>query len=97
MSNIPKLRDEHFRLMATLRRLGALIERNTAPPQLHLFALRHELSATLIAHLEEEDAVLYPPLFDSPNAQIAATARAFSEEMGGLALAYQTHCEKWTA
>ena len=97
MTNIAKLRDEHFRLMATVRRLGALIERRKAPPTLHLFALRHELTTTLLAHLKVEDWLLYPPLIDNPDTQIAATARAFSDEMGGLAGAYRAHCEKWNA
>ena len=55
MANIPKLRDDHFRLMATIRRLGVLIDRATPPPPLHLFTLRYELSTTLIAHLADED------------------------------------------
>ena len=97
MSNIPKLRHEHFRLMATVRRLSAMIERRQPPPPLHLFALRHELSSTLIAHLKDEDWLLYPPLFESPDLHVAATARVFSEEMGGLADAYRAHCDKWSA
>lgn len=97
MSNIPQLRDEHFRLLGTIRRLGALIERRDPPPPLHIFALRHELSSTLIAHLKVEDWLLYPPLINSPESEIAATARAFSEEMGCLADAYRVHCEQWTA
>ena len=97
MSNIPQLRHEHFRLIATVRRLGGLIERKTPPPHLHLRALRHELSATLVAHLKAEDSVLYPPLFDSPDMHIAATARAFSAEMGGFSDAYHAHCDKWSA
>ena len=97
MSHIPKLRDEHMRLLGTIRRLGALIERRDPPPPLHIFALRHELSSTLIAHLKVEDWLLYPPLINSPDSQIAETARAFSDEMGGLADAYRAHCEQWTA
>jgi hypothetical protein len=97
MSNIRKLRHEHLRLMATVRRLRALIERKTPPPRLHLFALRRELSATLIAHLMVEDWLLYPPLLDSSNSHIAATAREFRDEMGGLADAYRAHGEKWNA
>lgn len=97
MTNFSKLRDEHLRLMSTVRRLGTLIERKSAPPPLHVFTLRHELSSTLIAHLMVEDWDLYPLLFDSPDSDVAATARQFSEEMGGLALAYREHCEAWTA
>ena len=97
MTTIPKLRHEHFRLMATVRRLGAMIERTTPPPALHLRALHHELGVTLNAHLEAEDSLLYPPLLESLDPQIASTARAFSDEMGGLALAYHAHCDKWSA
>ena len=97
MTNIPKLRDEHFRLMSTVRRLGAMVDQRKSPPGLHLLALRHELSSTLIAHLQEEDCFLYPQLVNSPDRHIAATARTFSEEMGGLADAYAAHCETWTA
>lgn len=97
MANIPKLRDAHFRLMATVRRLGAMIERRGPPPPLHLIALRHELSATLVPHLKDEDSLLYPQLLGSPDDHIAATARTFVEEMGGLADAYRTHCLAWTA
>ena len=97
MFNIPQLRDDHFRLTATVRRLGALIERRKPPPPLHLATLRHELSSTLIAHLKDEDSLLYPQLLSSSDALIAATARTFSEDMGGLADAFQVHCETWTA
>ena len=97
MTDLPKLRDEHFRLMITVRRLGVLIERREPPPSLHLSSLRHELSSTLIAHLEEEDSSLYPVLMASGDAQIQATARAFSDEMGGLADKYRDHVERWDA
>ena len=97
MSDIPKLRDEHFRLMGTVGRLRAVIERRMPPPQLHLLTLRHELSATLIAHLKAEDWLLYPRLLESPDRHVAATARAFSDEMGGLAANYAAHCERWNA
>jgi len=85
MVNISKLRDDHLRLFIILRQLGAVIERREPPPRLHLSALRHELSAILIAHLEDEDLHLYPRLLGSTVADIAATARTFSDEMGGLA------------
>ncbi len=41
--------------------------------------------------------MLYPPLLDSHDPHIAATARAFIEEMGGLGSAYRAHCEQWNA
>ena len=97
MTNLSKLRDEHLRLLATARRLGALIDQPQPAPRLHLFALRHELSSVLIAHLKDEEWSLYPLLLASRDAHIAATAREFIAEMGGLALDYRAHCEKWNA
>jgi iron-sulfur cluster repair protein YtfE (RIC family) len=97
MANIPKLRDEHFRLMATVRRLGVLIDRATPPPPLHLFTLRYELSTTLIAHLAEEDSHLYPQLLGSADPKIAATARKMSDAMAGQADAFHMHNQRWTA
>ena len=68
-----------------------------APPQLQLFILRRELASTLIGHLKTEDWVLYPSLVASADAQIASTARTFSEQMGGLAAEFIAYSEKWNA
>ena len=97
MTDLCKLRGEHTDIQKIVRKLRYLISQPSPPPQLHLFALRHELSSTLISHLKTEDWLLYPQLMASADAQIAATARAFSEEMGGLAVAYRDHCQYWNA
>ncbi len=97
MIDLGKLRDEHRDIMKIVDRLRLLIAASRPPPPLHLLALRHELSSTLIGHLKAEDWMLYPPLLDSHDPHIAATARAFIEEMGGLAIAYRAHCEQWNA
>lgn len=97
MIDLGKLRDEHRDIMRIVGRLRLLIARTSPPPPLHLLSLRHELSSTLVRHLITEDWQLYPPLLDSRDPQIAATARAFTEEMGGLAVAYRAHCERWNA
>ena len=44
-----------------------------------------------------QDWVLYPRLLASPDPKVAATARAFNEEMGGLASAFSGYCDKWSA
>jgi hypothetical protein len=97
MTDLGKLRDEHTEILRIVDKLRYLIDRAIPPPQLHLFALRHELSSTLIGHLKDEDWLLYPRLLKSADRHIAATARAFSHEMGGLAVAYTGHCKKWNA
>jgi iron-sulfur cluster repair protein YtfE (RIC family) len=97
MPDLSKLRDEHIEIQKIIGKLRYLIGQSSPAPQLHLFALRHELSSTLIAHLKTEDWLLYPRLKASADVHIAETARVFSEEMGGLAAAYVAHCQKWNA
>ena len=97
MPDLDKLRDEHRLILRIVERLRFLIGQSKPPPQLHLFALRHELSATLIGHLKTEDWVLYPQLLASSDPQIASTARAFCDELGGLGAAYVEHCKIWNA
>ncbi len=97
MTDLAKLREEHSELVGIVRRLGKLIAEPSPPPQTVLFELRRELSSTLIGHLKSEDWVLYPRLLASPDARIAATARAFRDEMGGLAAAFVEYTENWNA
>ena len=97
MSEIMKLRQEHAELVQIVGRLARIIGQPAPPAASELFKLRRELSSTLFAHLKAEDWVLYPRLLASPNAQVAETARTFSDEMGGLAQAYMAHADKWTA
>jgi hypothetical protein len=95
MSNLAGLREEHAHLIAIIRRLGAMIAKDSPPPSKELAALRRELSSTLIRHLKAEDWILYPKLFNSPDPVIAETALRFNTEMGGLAAAFMTYAEKW--
>lgn len=97
MIDLDRLRDEHRDILRIVDRLRLLIAGSSPPPPLHLLSLRHQLSSTLIGHLKAEDWLLYPPLLDSRDQHIAATARAFIEEMGGLGVAYRAHCEQWNA
>jgi iron-sulfur cluster repair protein YtfE (RIC family) len=97
MSELMKLREEHAQLAEIVGRLSKFIAQPHPPAASELFKLRHELSSTLIAHLKAEDWVLYPRLFHSADAKVAETARAFADEMGGLAAAYTAYADKWTA
>ena len=97
MINLGKLRGEHAEILTLLAKLRQLIGKASPPPTLHLFALRHELSSTLVGHLKAEDWVLYPRLLANSDRVIAGTARTFCDEMGGMAAAYSEHCLRWTA
>lgn len=90
------LHDEHRRLLGLVRQLSTIVARPEPPPQVELFELRSELAATLIAHLKSEDWALYPELFRHADAAVAATARRFSDEMGGLASAFAVYSKRWT-
>ena len=95
MSNLRKLREEHAELIAIVRRLLEVIASASPPRSSDFHALRRELQSTLIAHLKAEDWMLYPRLLDSLDPQVAATARTFNEEMGGLATAFMDYAETW--
>ena len=96
MQPMAKLHDEHDRLLVLVGALSAAIARPGPPPQLYLFELRTKLASTLIGHLKTEDWALYPALFRHPDAKVSATARRFSDEMGGLANAFAVYSERWT-
>ena len=97
MTDLAKLRTEHAELLDITRRLRGMIARPGPPPKVDLFEIRREFAATLIGHLKTEDWVLYPRLLASDDAHIASTARAFSDEMGGLAATFVDYIERWKA
>ncbi len=97
VSDIYKLRQEHAELVEIVGRLKKAIAAPAAPAMVELFNLRRELASSLIAHLKAEDWALYPPLMASGDPQVAATAKAFSDEMGGLADAFGVYANRWDA
>ncbi len=97
MSTLAELRNEHAELVRIVKELATLIDRDTPPACLDLFDVRRRLSGLLIAHLKAEDWVLYPPLLESDDPEIAAVARQFVDERGGLAQAFTVFIERWDA
>lgn len=97
MSSLAQLRQEHAELVRIVGDLQAMIDRDAPPPSVELFNIRRKLSSVLIAHLKAEDWVLYPPLLTCNDPEIAATAKRFVDEMGGLAQAYSAFNERWDA
>jgi hypothetical protein len=97
MPQIMQLRTDHVELLDICKLLAGEIERDMPPSSLDLFTLRKRLTTRLIAHLKAEDWLLYPPLMESSDPEIAAVAREFVDEMGGLATAFNAYVEKWDA
>jgi hypothetical protein len=97
MSSLAQLRQEHAELVRIVGDLRKMIELEVPPASVELFNVRRKLSSVLIAHLKAEDWVLYPPLLACNDPAIAATAKQFVDEMGGLAQAYSAFNERWDA
>jgi hypothetical protein len=97
VATIQHLREEHAQLVRIVGQLAECISRPAPPPAVELFAVRRELNATLIGHLKAEDWILYPALLTSDDAEVAAIARQFLDEMGGLAAAFLAYADKWSA
>ena len=97
MSSLAQLRAEHAELVKIVREWEVLIEHETPPPSVELFDVRRRLSGLLISHLKAEDWVLYPPLLESSDPEVARVARNFVDEMGGLAASYSIFMERWDA
>ncbi|MGH6787109.1 MAG: hemerythrin domain-containing protein [Novosphingobium sp.] len=95
MTNLDKLHAEHADLEAIVARLWLLLGAEGCPNWVELHALRERLVITLTAHLKVEDWVLYPRLIDGSDLAVAAIARAFCDEMGGLAAAFIVYVERW--
>jgi hypothetical protein len=97
MTDLAKLRHQQAQILRLLPRFEGLIIQLRPPRQLHLLALRHELSLILVDHLNAADRMLYPRLLASDDEEVAAVARSFGEQMGGLAGIYADYCRRWSA
>ena len=97
MSSLVQLRNDHAELIRIVGEWEVLIEGDAPPPAVELFDVRRRLSSLIIAHLKAEDWVLYPPLLNSNDPEVARTARRFVDEMGGLAASYSIFMERWDA
>ncbi len=96
MPNIAQLHDEHRELLGLLGQLSAAIARPEPAPQVELFDLRMKICATLIGHLKVEDWSVYPMLIAHADPAVAAKARRFNDEMGGLASTFACYSRRWT-
>jgi hemerythrin-like domain-containing protein len=85
--------DEILMLVKELQpRLGPATLRGDAAP---VAAGLQRLAVMLKAHLALEDATLYPKLLTHTDASVAATARRYQQEMGGLQTAFANYVERW--
>jgi hypothetical protein len=88
------LSKEHAELASLAHELITITSGDSAPNS-GLPEIRWKLNRHLMAHLVKEDRLLYPALQSSGDAAIAAIAKRFADEMGGLADGYRAYMAAW--
>lgn len=96
MSRTYTLRRQHDALEQLTQQIITRMQRiNTRDDAMECARTLAKLTGILQLHLAAEDNSLYPRLRASPDRKTAETARAFAEEMGGLATIYSEFVSEW--
>jgi len=93
--NIPDLKRQHTEVLSLIRNIETLSSGNIDAAAKDVAYNINALSGKMKMHLLSEDQFLYPGLMNSSDIQIKETARRFSEEMGGLAGAFQSFVKQY--
>jgi hypothetical protein len=76
--------------------LGRIVMRPLPPPPAEFNRVRHDFNNGLKRHLRNEDAILYPRLLQSGNAQVRSIAGRLLSESGELAERFDAYVARWT-
>ncbi len=87
--NIPDLKRQHSEILSLIRNIEGLSSGNIDASAKDIAYNINALSGKMKMHLMSEDQFLYPGLMNSSDDLIRKTAQEFSDEMGGLADAFQ--------
>ena len=87
------LRQQHAELGAILGNLARMAK--TGSPGSEIRAALVDLSGKLTMHLAGEDRMVYPALQASKDPQVAAMAKRFATEMGGLGAAFKAFTHRF--
>lgn len=96
MLNLSALMREHTELIRRSMKLGQLVSGSDPASIDELMDVLQDFSDLLLAHLQEEDANLYPALCASKTARLAQTARTFTAEMGDHADLWLGYYATWS-
>jgi Hemerythrin HHE cation binding domain len=96
MGQMDSFRRQHQEILGLVKELQpqldvASLRRDAAPVVTGL----QRLATMLKAHLALEDSTLYPKLMAHADPAVAATARRYQQEMGGLQTAFSNYIERW--
>lgn len=98
MPNVQMQRTQHRELAELIGQIAKLAATPAAAAAkaADIRALLNQLAGKLTVHLSGEDKVVYPALAASPDPQVAATAKRFQSEMGGLVEVFKTFNRTWS-
>lgn len=94
--------EPYYRQHTELERLAQSLQDKIQTAQEHggradLVQVLNQLAGLLKTHLNREDNLLYPALAESPNTDVAETAKQFQQEMGQLATDFGEYFGRWRA
>ncbi|MBN8524059.1 MAG: hemerythrin domain-containing protein [Planctomycetes bacterium] len=89
------LREQHVGLASQLGAIDQAIK--AGKPGTDLRTMLIEFGGKLTVHLAAEDRMVYPQLQSSQDAAIAAMAKRFASEMGGLGAAFKAFNHTYNA
>lgn len=93
--NIDRFANQHKEILAGIGKLRQLthggIRENANSISLEL----KSLTRVITAHLAVEDRILYPSLRNDSNAELAAMAERYQEDMKGIANAFINFSRRW--
>ncbi|MDD4509789.1 MULTISPECIES: hemerythrin domain-containing protein [Caproicibacterium] len=93
--NISDLKRQHTEILSLIASIETLSAENIDSAAKDIVYNINTLSGKMKMHLLSEDQFLYPSLMNSSDKRIKETACKFSEEMGGLAGAFQPFVKQY--
>lgn len=91
------LRAEHDAALAMAGRLISLADHdNPRSAAIPIIMQLNRLLGLIRAHLEQEDAELYPALVASADKKVAGIAQRYVDEMGGMAHEFECFARRWS-
>ncbi|MYM22603.1 hypothetical protein GTP46_08090 [Duganella sp. FT135W] len=98
MARTDNFRKQHVEILTIAREINQQLGPELSEQE--AAGIRRQLSkmhGLVGLHLAMEDQSLYPSMFGSTDAEARKLAQQYSEEMGGLAAAFEAHMKQWAS
>ena len=94
--DIERFKRQHVEILQRIDALRTLVHAGIDKHAAEIARHVHELGTVVKLHLAIEDRILYPAAQGADNTQIAAMAKAYQEEMTGIATPYIRFTNQWS-